>query len=146
MNRLKRLLIASVLAVSFLGVAAPASVAAAQEQYCKGVSGGFLDFPTWYKYLDPVWDGTSCNIKADFTGDPTVAGRILLAVFEIMLRIGGIVAVLFVLYGSIQYIISQGEPENIKNARTTIINALVGLVITMVATGIVNLIGGRIIT
>lgn len=144
MRALKGFFVALLLTVSFLGVVSPAPVTAAKQEYCGASSGGLLGFPTWYKYLEPTWENDGCSVKADIKDDPAVLGKILLAVFEIMLRIGGIVAVIFVLYGSIQYIISQGEPENIKNARTTIINALIGLIITMFATGIVNLIGGRI--
>lgn len=145
MGFFKRMLIISVLAVGLFTIVSPASVSAAKAENCGTSSGGLLGFPTWYKYLEPSWDATKgCTIKADIGGDPSVLGKILLAVFEIMLRVGGIVAVIFVLYGSIQYLISQGEPENLKNARTTIINALIGLIITMFATGIVNLIGGRI--
>jgi hypothetical protein len=69
---------------------------------------------------------------------------ILMAIFEILLYIGGVVAVVFVIYGGIQYIISQGEPDRIRGARTTIINALVGLVIVILSTAIVNLIARNI--
>lgn len=137
MRRFKQAMILLALVASFLGVISPASALAAGN--CSDTNAGFLGFPTWYKYLNV---GTDCSFEDVVLPDDL--GKILLAGFEIMLRVGGIVAVIFVIYGSIQYIISQGEPENIKNARTTIINALVGLVITMVATGVVNLVGGNI--
>jgi hypothetical protein len=138
MSWVKKVLVTLILTVGILSVMAPATALAAT---CTQKDDNFLGFPTWYKYLQLESD---CSITVDFEGDPAVLGKILLAVFEIMLRVGGIAAVIFVLYGSIQYLISQGEPENLKNARTTIMNALIGLIITMFATGIVNLIGGRI--
>ena len=67
-----------------------------------------------------------------------------MAGFEIILRIGSVVAIGFVIFGGFQYIISQGEPERIKNSRTTIINAIVGLVVTIFASAIVSLIGNAI--
>ena len=100
---------------------------------------GFLGFPTLYEYLSPQVVEGECKIQ--FTNFVTDTPKILLAVFDIILRAGGLLAVGFIIYGGIQYIISQGEPDKIKGARTTIINAMVGLVITMSAVVIVNLIG-----
>ena len=60
---------------------------------------------------------------------------------EILLRIAGLVAVVYVVMGGFKYMTSQGEPENLKQAQGTIINALIGLVIAMLATAVVNVIG-----
>ena len=113
--------------------------AVATAANCGKTVGGFLGFPTWYEYLSPQVVGGECKIQ--FTNFVTDTPKILLAVFDIILRAGGLLAVGFIIYGGIQYIISQGEPDKIKGARTTIINAMVGLVITMSAVVIVNLIG-----
>ena len=127
----------------------PGSTQAATKAACAKKSDGFLGFPTWYKYLEPKFEGGNCEIKlpTKTNGDTDIAKsatRILLAVFEIALRIGGMVAVVFVIYGGFQFILSQGEPEKHKGARSTIINALIGLAITISATAIVNLIGRNI--
>jgi len=111
---------------------------------CAKKSDSFLGFPTWYKYLSLEEGSTvaQCSIKFDFQSD---IPKVLLAIFEIVLRIGGIVAVGFVIYGGFQYILSQGEPENLKNARGTIINSLIGLAIAISATAIVNLLANTIL-
>lgn len=103
---------------------------------------GSLFLPTWYKYLDTTQTPTGCSINMDFPAD---VGKILLAVVEILLRVGGIVAVFFVIYGGFRYITSQGEPENTKSARQTITNALIGVVITTIATVAVSFIGSQFI-
>jgi hypothetical protein len=112
-------------------------------------SGNFLSVPTWYKYLDVEYTEAGCKVKlpqADGRTDVRLAiSRILLAVFEILLRLGTYLAIGIVMYGGIQYVISQGEPERTKNARTTILNAIIGLVITISSTAIVNLIARNII-
>lgn len=106
---------------------------------CTPKSIGIL--PTWYKYLNGEDIAGKCtpifNLETDIP-------RILLALLEIALFIGGIVGVLFIVYGGFQYLTSQGEPDKAKNARTTIVNALVGLVIASVASAIVNLIGNNL--
>lgn len=136
----------------------PQSSSAATAEACGKAAGGFLSFPTWYKYLEPSFedldgptgpDPGECTISLpeDNQGNQSVllaATPIGLAIFEILLRIASLIAIGFVIYGGIQYIISQGEPERIKNARTTIINALIGMVITIFSSAIVNLIGNNI--
>jgi hypothetical protein len=51
------------------------------------------------------------------------------------------VAVAFVIYGGFQYINSRGEPDRAASGRKTIINALIGLVLAMIAVAIVSFIG-----
>lgn len=61
-----------------------------------------------------------------------------LAIFDDLLRIAGIIAFGFVLYGGIRYITSQGEPENTRAALGTIINALIGMAIAIIAAVLVS--------
>lgn len=105
---------------------------------------GISILPTWYKYLDVQKDDTGgCSVvNFDFPGSlPAIA----LAIVEILLRIGALVAVAYVIYGGFMFLTSQGEPDRAKGARQTIINAAVGLVLTLLATGIVSFIGGRLL-
>lgn len=103
---------------------------------------GITIIPSWYKYIDGEQVQGRCELKFRFPDD---IGAILLALIEILLRIGAIVAVAFVIYGGFLYITSQGEPDKALQARTTIINALVGLMIAILATGIVTFIGGQLL-
>jgi MFS superfamily sulfate permease-like transporter len=66
---------------------------------------------------------------------------VLAAVVDDVLRIAGIVAVAFVIYGAVQYITSQGDPESTAHARTTIINALIGLAVAIIAVSLVGFLG-----
>ena len=154
-------LIISILTIFGLSTALPvvytSHVSAQAPNVCSSESNGFLGFPTWYKYLDPVQspDG-SCEIaldpgtvaNPDAKQNPEVVassiGKVLLAVFEILLRIAGLAAVGFVMFGGFQYLISQGEPDRTKGAKTTILNAMIGLAIAISATAIVNIIGRNI--
>jgi hypothetical protein len=105
--------------------------------------GGFFEFPTWYKYLNdgvPA-PGEACAIAFIF---PTDIPLVMLALVEILLRIAGMVAIAYVIYGGIQYVVSQGESDRIARAKGTIINALAGLVIATLAVAFVSFIGNRI--
>ena len=78
----------------------------------------------------------------NFPGDITL---IVMAVLDMALRLAGLVAVGFVIYGAIQYVTSRGEPDGVKNAQNTVINALVGLTIAILAAGVVRFVGNRIV-
>jgi hypothetical protein len=141
---MKKLLFTMLLVISLLGggmslSTATASAAVAPE--CDG-SGSFLFFPTWYRYLDISFVDGSCqiNLPEDSLGNTDwqqVLPRVGLAAIDILLRVGTIVAIGFVMYGGFRYITSQGEPDGTKAARQTILNAVIGLIITLLATGIV---------
>lgn len=104
--------------------------------------GGFFGLPHWYEYL-PLDD--KCAIKPDFQllGSGSDSGLLLiaLAIIEIGLRLAGMVAVAFVLWGGFNFITSQGEPEAAARARHTILNALIGLGIVIVSTSLVVFVG-----
>ncbi len=107
----------------------------------------FLGLPVWYRYLH---DGTrmqeingQCEfVNFTFPGD---AALIALGILDIALRLAGLVAVGYVIYGGFKFVTSQGDPEGIKNARQTIINALIGLVIALLATTLVAFVGTRLV-
>lgn len=115
----------------------PAVAEARSATYCTDSQSRLLGMPTWYKYLNYRWTGSECEVEFSFPQD---VGKVLLAVFEMLLRVVVLLAVALVVWGSIKYIISQGEPERVAGARTTIINAVVGIVIALIATAVVNLI------
>ncbi len=110
-------------------------------------STSFLGLPTWFRYLE---FNSECEIIGP--NDPATgkldwqaaAGRVGLAVIEILTRLAALVAVGFVMYGGFRYITSQGDPESAKSARQTIINSLIGLVISLIATGVVAFIANSL--
>ncbi len=105
--------------------------------------------PTWYKYLPSAYNPITkqCELlygtEFSFTNVSYLLG-VGLAIGEILLRIVAIVAVAYIIYGGFQYLISQGEPDRTRAAKDTIVNALVGLVIAILATTIVSFIGNRL--
>ena len=66
---------------------------------------------------------------------------VLLAVVDDLLRIAGLVAVVFVIVGGIQYTTSQGNPDATAKAQSTVLNALIGLVIALFAVAFVTYLG-----
>jgi len=130
-----------------------------QITYCNKPT--FFGLEPWYQYLvvyrQTPRDGDSfCQVCFNLLGNQPLPSPpcnrsstsdislILLAIVDDLLRVAGIVAIAMVLYSSVKFITSQGEPEEVVKARSSIINALIGVAIAMVAIGVVSFIGAKV--
>ena len=59
-------------------------------------------------------------------------------VTNILLYIIGAVSVIMIVYGGVRYVISGGESGAVTNAKNTILYAVVGLIIALLAYAIIN--------
>lgn len=73
------------------------------------------------------------NVKVD-------AG--LQSVLNMVFTAAGLLAVIFIIIGGAKYVLSGGDSAGLKSAKETIMYAIVGLVVTLVAFGVVNYITG----
>jgi hypothetical protein len=64
----------------------------------------------------------------------------LFMIINILLSIAGLLAVLFVIIGGFQYIISGANAETAETAKKTIQNAIIGLIVIILSFVIVNVI------
>jgi hypothetical protein len=116
-----------------LAITAPQDVYAASPT--KDCNSGFLGFPAWYRGLTD----SNCNIKS-----PTNSHNLTSFIWHIALNIleMAIVAVAYLsgfyfLFGGWLFILSQGKPESIAKAKSTMTMALIGLVVSLAAVAIV---------
>lgn len=113
----------------------PSAVSAGDNCAPEGI-GGFV-LPTWHKYLQTA--GGTCEVtKFDVPGD---IWKVALALVEIVLRVGGLVAMIFVIYGGFKYVLSKGNPSDAAKARQTIIDAAIGVGIASLATVLIAFLG-----
>lgn len=105
-----------------------------------------LTIPTWYQFLpcDLVTSKPAFPKKADGSFDPQGILLVVMAIINILMRVAAILAVVFVVIGGIKYTTSQGNPEGVQNAKNTIIYAVTGLLLTILASGIVSFIARSI--
>jgi hypothetical protein len=109
---------------------------------CKPPS--FFGLKPWYQYLET---DSNCNIQNfKVLGGTSGSDFVLigLALIDDLLRIAGFIAVLYIVYGGVLYVTSQGSPEQTGKAQNTIQNALIGLVIAIISVSFVTFLGGRI--
>lgn len=105
---------------------------------CAPGSGGIgLGLKHWY-------DGLKCtgpsDVKIDSLGDILqIAGNLV----DMLLYLAGIVAVIFIIYSGISYIISRGFPDKTNAAKQGLIYALVGLAVSILARILVQFIASQ---
>jgi len=75
---------------------------------------------------NPVGDGSS-----DLTGNVT-------SVINQIIGVLGIVAVIVIVLGGIQYMTSTGDAAKVKKAKDTILYGVIGLIVVILAFAIVN--------
>jgi hypothetical protein len=80
---------------------------------------------------------------ASSANQDTVAG-IILNVARLLTFIGGAVAVLAIVYGGILYVTDNGSGDSAKKGKQILINAVIGLIIVIVAYTIVGLVGSLV--
>lgn len=118
-------------------------MAHAQQQGTPGCDGAtFLGFPAWYRGLT----GADCEIASPESvgGIGPFIWIIVLNIIEIILRAAGYAAVAFIIYGGFKYMTSTGSPDGMVSARKTIMNAVIGLVISVVVIAVVNTISNNL--
>jgi hypothetical protein len=106
---------------------------------CNG--GAFLGFPHWYDHLPSTTDARGmCTPQLT---NIYYSWIVVANVIEMLLYVAGIAAVVIIVIGGIQYIVSQGEPDKTAKAQSTILNSLIGLVIAVMAATVINYVAGR---
>lgn len=103
----------------------------------------FLTIPPWYRGLT----NDKCDIVSP--GDSTeqlntFIWTIVLNVIEILLHLVGYVTIFFIILGGFKYMTAAGSSDGMAKAKTTIMNAVIGLVLSIVSIAIVNVVAGAI--
>ncbi|MBR3252694.1 hypothetical protein IKF84_01310 [Candidatus Saccharibacteria bacterium] len=97
---------------------------------------------------DKVWSPTADNIvngKAPVKeGDNTLWGNIQ-SIINAVIGILGIVCVIVIIIGGINYMTSSGDAGKVKKAKDTILYGVIGLVVCVLAFAIVNFVISNIL-
>ena len=113
----------ALMAFTVVGLVGSSALATPQDQICTGVDKalGINGCGTTDTDINTVWDWAGM-----------IVGWILIAV--------GIICVVFIILGGIRYATSGGDPEKVKSAKNTLLYAIIGLAIALLASVIVGLV------
>lgn len=81
---------------------------------------------------DEVWEAAGC------AGNENALRGIITGILNSIIAISGLVAVIYVVIGGVNYMTSSGDAAKLEKAKKTILYATIGLVISVLAFAIVN--------
>lgn len=121
-----------------------------------------LGIPAWYKYLpgEGVQQINKDGSPGDVVCQPTIKtvtsasgeeekipiNNILLivaAIIEILIRVAGLAAFIYLIYGGFLYLTSSGSADQVSKAGSTLLNAAIGLGIAISSTAIIGFFADR---
>lgn len=91
--------------------------------------------------LSPTTAGGSCAAKN--ATEPNV-GNTLSTVINLMSAVAGIISVIMIIIAGVKFMTSQGDAGKVASARSTVIYAVIGLVIVVVSQGFVFFVLDRV--
>ena len=86
--------------------------------------------------------GMDCAKNDDMPEDLTGDNGIVTTVINTMLFIVGILSVIMIIYAGICYVTAHGDKGQVEGAKNTLIYAIVGLIVSIVAYALVNWVVG----
>lgn len=91
-----------------------------------------------YAFDLSIIDGANAAKGIDQAGDLFGTTGIFTTISNIMLFIVGAISVIMVVIGGLRYVISGGNTTNVAAAKNTILYAVVGLIVALLAYAIIN--------
>lgn len=94
--------------------------------------------------LDPVCvnnpTATACQGRNQTVNNNSIFGPngILTKAARLLAIVVGLASVIMIIVGGFQYVMSSGDPGNITNAKNTILYAIIGLLVALLAQGIIS--------
>lgn len=88
-----------------------------------------------------IWDG--CEGNARICGDTTGAADIVKDLINLLLWAIGVLAVIMIIHSGLKYVTSRGDAAGVKSAKDTLLYAVIGLVVAILAFAIVNFVIGQ---
>ena len=136
---LKRLVAAGLAGVMLLGVAGGSQApvwADSFNKYCDETSndpsnGG-----------DPqLWAAAGCDDASKRS-----VGDVAVGLINVVLSLVGLLAVVMIVVGGQRFLVANGDPTKIRQAKDMVLYALIGLAVTMLAFAIVNFVSRYVLT
>jgi hypothetical protein len=90
-----------------------------------------------------IYENGTCMPKPLVTGGFTESSSItdlIIRIVKYLLLLSGAIAVGFVVFGGFQYITSAGNAETAEKGKNTLINAIIGIIVVVLAYAIITVI------
>jgi hypothetical protein len=99
---------------------------------------GIVFAPFSLAFTGTMQDGADAAKGTDHAVDLFGASGIFTTMTNVLLFIVGAISVIMVVIGGLRYVLSGGNSSNITTAKNTILYAIVGLIVSLLAYALVN--------
>lgn len=114
--------------------------------------GTFMPFAALAQGTNPNCDpksgsatqGADCAKAASQPESLFATGGVFETISNILIFLVGAIAVIMLIWGGLQYVISAGDSKRVENAKSTILYSIIGIVIALLAFAIVNFVTGQL--
>lgn len=129
-NKIKTIIVSSLMMLGMVALpvaTAPVGLALENSEACKGINS-----------IDPSpGSGDACKRDGQLS-------KFIQQIINILLFIIGSIAVLMIIIGGLRYVLSAGDQNAVTGAKNTILYAVVGLIVAIMAFAIVNFVVGKL--
>jgi hypothetical protein len=130
MKKISQIILSGFMAISMMTVptivlSAPAQAETAQDAACRGAGG------------TPSGGGCTGGQSGSLSLTATIRN-----IVNILLFVIGLVAVIMIIIGGLRYVLSGGDQSAVTGAKNTILYAVIGLIVALLAYAIVNFVVG----
>ena len=94
--------------------------------------------PTSYAFGFGMKDGADAAKGVDQASDLFGTGGIFTTITNVLLFLIGAISVIMIVVGGLRYVVSGGDASKVSGAKNTILYAVVGLIVALLAFAIVN--------
>jgi len=101
--------------------------------------------PTSFAFSLSIVDGANSARGANQAVDLFGSAGIFTTITNVMLFVVGAISVIMIVIGGLRYVVSGGNSTNITTAKNTILYAIVGLIIAIMAYAIINFVIGSFV-
>ena len=88
--------------------------------------------------------GKDASLTGSDPGGGVIVAQLIVIIWRSLMTVGGLLVLIWIIYGGITWLTAGGSKEKIENARNRIINAIIGMAILFAAAAFVNFIGPAI--
>jgi hypothetical protein len=91
-----------------------------------------------------VGDSAVCSQKDNTTNNISGANGVIIKAANLVAIVTGVIAVFIIIVSGIKFITSSGDPNSVAGARNTLLYAVIGLIVIVLARTIVVFVIGKI--
>ncbi len=143
---MKQFIASVIVVVALSGAIIAPSVVFPAPAYAACSDKPVLGVVPWYRGLQKeetdAQGNKYCAVTVPGSGLAKFVTMIALNILQAAFTIAAYVTIFFIIKGGFSYMLSAGSSDGMANAKKTITNAVIGLVIVLLSTAIINTIAG----